>query len=405
MSEVFHHYEPKTGHQRLSCLACDACYSRKVRCEFGEHSHACQQCIRHGVSCVPRRRKRKACAVNIGAVQRVNIVPHQLGALQTQHESPRCPSQSPRNSGNPESVHASSHHHELSNSEGLHLSYGPLLFITKEARSNDLEVPNDKCRNAAFLSRSAILGDDFPNIDHAHPDRSEDELELLSIDTETLERLDVFTLPELPLRQSLYEAFVERCWPWTPVLDLKDFETTLNNDQDSLLLKRAVMLAGAIVRPEVCSKSFVESCYVRLKALIQSGYENDPLKTLGALCIIQWYTPAAPKDVSTDVPRFWNTYALGLAHQIGLHREPSDADPNPRLRRRIWHTLVVRDCQTSAAHGRPRLINPDDSDVVLEGYRCFCPQDGSIGNIFLSYVTTTTLLGDLCQLVRISGDL
>jgi hypothetical protein len=35
------------------------------------------------------------------------------------------------------------------------------------------------------------------------------------------------------------------------------------------------------------------------------------LNILAALCLVQWYTPSAPKDISTDVPRFWNTYAVG----------------------------------------------------------------------------------------------
>ncbi|KXL42235.1 hypothetical protein M433DRAFT_140915 [Acidomyces richmondensis BFW] len=103
MSGVFHYYEPKTGPGRISYLACDACYSRKVRCEFREHSHVCQQCIRYGISCVPRRRKREACAVNRGGVQRVHIEPHRLHALQIYRSaSSRTPRLTLWNGGNPE---------------------------------------------------------------------------------------------------------------------------------------------------------------------------------------------------------------------------------------------------------------------------------------------------------------
>ncbi|CAF3599584.1 unnamed protein product [Fusarium graminearum] len=40
------------------------------------------------------------------------------------------------------------------------------------------------------------------------------------------------------------------------------------------------------------------------------------------------------------VPGFWMHIAVGLAHQLGLHKEPSQG-PHRGLRRRIWWTIVI----------------------------------------------------------------
>ncbi|KAK5709848.1 hypothetical protein LTR17_019406 [Elasticomyces elasticus] len=188
-----------------------------------------------------------------------------------------------------------------------------------------------------------------------------------------------------------------------PVMDVASFGVTSTGDDSSLVLLQAVMLSGAIMRPTICSKAVIAQYYRRLKALILSGYESDPLKTLSALCLIQWYTTAAPKDVSTDSPRFWNTYAIGLAHQLGLHRKPNKVSDDIALRRRIWFTLYARDCLTSAAHGRPRLLTSADSDLSPLSMEDFADQ-GQAG-LFIAYSQVTALLGDLCQLVTRNGRL
>ena len=68
-------------------------------------------------------------------------------------------------------------------------------------------------RNASFLSRSAILGDDFPDIDHTHGEKADVERKSISPTTmKVLTLYEAFDLPPLPLRQSLVEAFMERCY-------------------------------------------------------------------------------------------------------------------------------------------------------------------------------------------------
>ncbi|KAK5710881.1 hypothetical protein LTR17_018631 [Elasticomyces elasticus] len=258
-------------------------------------------------------------------------------------------------------------------------------------------------RTSSFLSRAAILGEDFPGIDHSHGTRSDDASSLSAQDVEVMKMQGGFDLPDLPLRQSLLEACITYCVPWMPVIDVASFDVTSTGDGSSLVLLQAIMLSGAIMRPTICSKAVMAQYYRRLKALILSGYESDPLKTLSALCLIQWYTTAAPKDVSTDSPRFWNTYAIGLAHQLGLHKRQNRISDHAALRRRIWFTLYARDCLTSAAHGRPRLLTSADSDLSPLSMEDFADQ-GQAG-LFMAYSQVTALLGDLCQLVTRNGRL
>jgi len=128
------------------------------------------------------------------------------------------------------------------------------------------------------------------------------------------------------------------------------------------------------------------------------------LNILAALCLVQWYTPTAPKDVSTDVPRFWNTYAVGLAQQMGLQRAPKPGSPNLGLRNRIWWTMVARDNLTASAHGRPRIIQPEDCTGPLPAVGDFSPQQDIRSDIFVQYAGITRILGDLCQCITRKGE-
>jgi hypothetical protein len=49
--------------------------------------------------------------------------------------------------------------------------------------------------------------------------------------------------------------------------------------------------------------------------------------------------PNGPEHVSFDTSRFWLQIGVGLAHQVGLHKEPTGVDC--LVRRRLWWSLVV----------------------------------------------------------------
>ncbi|KAJ4154524.1 hypothetical protein NW754_001472 [Fusarium falciforme] len=241
----------------------------------------------------------------------------------------------------------------------------------------------DMFRGSAFLSRFAILGDDFPGIDMEHKDEAMPLHSISPLELQTLQLHGAFELPNMALRQSLVDAFFEWCWAWSPVLDHAGMGV---ETKSSLVILQAVLLAGSVMRPKVCPVEMAGALYRRVKALIHARYEEYPLTYLAAIVLLQWHTPTPPKDVTTDLPRFWMTYALALAQQMGLHREPSQNDRDRNLRRRIWWSIYVCDCFSAAAEGRPRLINLEDCSVSPPTIHDFPRESEVTALVFVSFV-------------------
>ncbi|KPI42382.1 Acetamidase regulatory protein [Cyphellophora attinorum] len=260
----------------------------------------------------------------------------------------------------------------------------PLLFIGQQnplaaspgTTANAQASLHDEFHNASFMTRSAILGDDFPGIDHNNAEQPVRQHTLSETELQVLNIYRAFDLPELPLRQSLLEA-------------------SPKDNEASLLLLQAVLLVGSLMRPDTVDKKLLDSYYQRVKALINSGYERNPLNILATMCLIQWYTPHAARDVSTDTARYWASCALGIAQQIGLHRQPERSQPDYGLRRRIWWTLYIRDSLMATAHGRPRMMSSDD--MLSPSIDDFDDPDDLRAKIFVAYTEITTILYDLCN--------
>lgn len=172
-----------------------------------------------------------------------------------------------------------------------------------------------------------------------------------------------------------------------------------------MLLLQSVILAGSLLRPQACGEGFAERQYQRVKALIHFGYEQDSLKILAALCVVQNYAALAPNQVSADMPRSWNVFAIGLAHQLGLHRAPRADRPQAGLRIRIWWTLVWRDSLSSSCHGRPRVLQPEDCTVPLPTPQDFEDPNDPRSEIFCRYVTVISIMGDLCVIITRKGQI
>jgi hypothetical protein len=192
-----------------------------------------------------------------------------------------------------------------------------------------------------------------------------------------------FDIPPQAARQSLLSAFLDYCNLWTPVLEPKDIQalSCFEQEKSSLLLAQSLWLAGSRVTnsPSVVAFASSDDFYHRAKTVFWSGVETNGLSAIKASLMLQWYNPQAPEHISFDNSGFWLKIGVGIAHQIGLHRE-SPPGPSRVIRRRLWWSLVVsnttrfvlwgsltmaqvRDSLISVAHGRPRIINLDDSDV------------------------------------------
>ena len=407
---TFHTYDPQTLGQQSQPKACEACYVRKVKCDIKRGEDICRNCLHHGTECRPRARKRKGTSENTLTVGQTSANPTELGPAQSLTNTSRK-RQRAEASGQ-QTTEANQFHMSgtiLPSSQTVEdndLS-APLLFIGQQSNlasspsttADAISASVDEFHNSSYLSRAAVLGIDFPDIDHSHVDQPVRQHKLSVTELKVLELYGAFDLPELPLRQSLIEAFHEKCWTWMPVVDLPSRSQDINNSEISLLPLQAVLLVGALMRPDICGKSTCDTFYYRVKSLIHSGYERNPLNILAALCLIQYYTPTAPKDVSVDTPRFWWSCALGIAQQIGLHRQPTRRGGGYGLRRRIWWTLYVRDGLMSSAHGRPRLLRLADSTMDPPSPEDFLQPDSLRVHIFVAYVGITEIMCDLCELL------
>jgi hypothetical protein len=378
-------YKPQLGQQKSTLRACEACYKRKVRCNTGGRTKPCTKCVTHGIECKERSRNRKASSICTDAKTNGQSI------AQT--------------SGEPSVLNGTREASKNGNYDSTGTTAPPFLFLTYQPSPPPVSSP-DAFYNSSYLSRSAILGEDFPGLDHSHANGIVHEPYSLSeSDLKVLNIYNALELPDPPFLQSLLEAFVEYSWTWMPVLDLSTLKSTGVARHSSLLLLQAILLVGMLMRPELCEKEMVRKQYQRVKALINTGHERNPINILAALCLVQWYTSTAPNDLSTDTPRFWANYAAGLAQQVGLHRTPSkpQSEAQLRIRRRIWWTLCTRDNLMASAHGRPRILNPADSTVSMIELNDFEGPQDQRASVFVAYVKFVQILGDLCELLRRHG--
>ena len=196
--------------------------------------------------------------------------------------------------------------------------------------------------HSSFLGRSEYMGGDIPtNEDQAklYPvgatERLSDE------DIRILQMQHAFDLPPRAVREGLIDTFMKRCSPWMPIIE-RSWLVERHGNQPSILLLQAVFLAASRVSsaPAVAEYASSNDFYRRAKALFWSGYEKNTITVITAVCILHWYNPEGPEHVSINTSGFWNRVGIGLAYQIGLHKEPLQGRDAP-LRRRLWWTLFV----------------------------------------------------------------
>lgn len=206
-------------------------------------------------------------------------------------------------------------------SENPYLSAPIMSFMARSRYFDDTLIINED------QARSYPIGDaDGP---------TEDDHQLLRLQ-------GAFELPPRAVRDGLINTFMERCSPWMPIVERSWLEES-GSQKPSMLLLQAIFVAASRVTsaPAVTAYASTHQFYRRAKALFWSGYEKNPLTVVAAVCILHWYNPEGPEHVSTNTSGFWRYVGVGLAHQIGLQKEPMDRK-DAALRRRLWWTLFVR---------------------------------------------------------------
>lgn len=440
----------KEPRARRTVKACVICHKKKVRCDIDEvEGETCTPCQRDGYECVPRERKRKRFTFSpsppagqrrtmlpgppLSQVRNItNLTQRRTGTGSTERRAwqggqdvdPAIPEDSQtafsavdategstigstngpfasnglvvsrEQNPKPESELGG---RRTSNTASLH-EPSPILERHLEPGyptphqsipSNMADSTYPSSNSVSYLGRLEYLRNDVPvNEDAGLPGKMPHRLS--DIDVEILRVQRVSELPPRAIRESLLDAFWTRCYPWSPVVERSWIEDR-NPNQISLLLQHAIFLAGSRVSaplPNYPSEEF----YKKARVLFWMGAEEDPIITIAAACLLHWYNPEGPERVSLDTSSFWLRICMGVAYQIGLHREPT-GKADAGLRKRIWWSLAARDCLINAGHGRPRAIDLKLADVspisILDFDGASAPAE-----LFSSYVGISCILGE-----------
>ncbi|KAJ5360854.1 Transcription factor [Penicillium concentricum] len=369
--------------------ACVACNKKKVRCIFDGNPDVCVNCQRHQWPCSRRERKRKRAHSNDGdclndteTVRRRRVSwdePNSFGPIGSAR-SP-CPSseyEQDRNQCRDTSQDRAGTGEIITPESNPYSSASTLSFMARSRYFDDAVSINEE------QARS------YPEGDADGP--TEDDIQLLRLQ-------GAFDLPPRAIREGLINTFMERCSPWMPIIERSLLEES-GSQKPSILLLQSIFVAASRVTsaPGVTAYASLHQFYRRAKALFWSGYERNPVTVVAAVCILHWYNPEGPEHVSTNTSGFWRYVGVGLAHQIGLHKEPTNKR-DAALRRRLWWTLYARDCCISAGQGRPLAVDLEDCEVAPP-----CPEDfhdsSSNATLFIAYVEISSILGHLTEYCR-----
>ena len=393
----------KTERTRRTVKACVICHKKKIRCDIDEVSgDVCTPCKRDGYECILRERKRKRFTFSPSPPTSRNRT--RSADATVVGNDPVAPSTSLSNN---QSFSGTSSVFETSAVPGEMVERG-LSGATYTANGSPLPVlpEGSSCptpgksvpaaifdtarrssKTASYLGRLEYLRNDVPvNDDAGLPNKVPRQLS--DTDLTILRAQGVHDLPPSSVRTSLMEAFWTRCYPWTPVVQRE----WVRGPRSSLLLQHAMMLAGSRVSPAYQNYPPLEF-YKKAKVLFWTGTEEDPIITIAATLLMHWWNPEGPESVSIDTSGFWLRICVGLAYQVGLHREPV-GKPDAGLRKRIWWSLVVRDCLINAGHGRPRAIDLKLADVSPISALDF-EGAAEATEVFSAYVEISCILGEL----------
>ncbi|KAK5198807.1 hypothetical protein LTR92_001278 [Exophiala xenobiotica] len=248
----------------------------------------------------------------------------------------------------------------------------------------------------SYLGRSDYLDTHVPidEADASQYQRFSENRPATSISEDRLPTLDD-VLPR-STRESFLSSFLKRCWPWMPLLEPSSIRAMFDSNPRPTFLMMSILTAGSKVSKAFQAAELGELCYRRAKSLFHSGAEDDILNAIVGTVFLQWWNQTGPEHISMDNSSFWLRMGVALAHQTGLHRQPDSRDHQSQLRRKLWWTLVSRDCQIATSHGRPRAINLQDSSVRPLDPRDFVSFDED-AQPFISFVQITQILGDLTQ--------
>lgn len=217
------------------------------------------------------------------------------------------------------------------------------LPASREPPVKDYEVP--VTAKNSYVGHDEYLGGQVPLAETedaatGQRDPPSRENEVADLDLQFLQLRKALDLPTRATRESMVDAFMERCHPWMPIVERRWLEEIDGQRRPSLLLLQAVFLAGSRVTSSPLMYTSSAEFYERARALFFHGHEKNTTLAIVAVCLLQWWNPTGPEKFSTNTSGFWVRIGTELAYQVGLHKEPLEG-PFRSFRRRLWWTLVV----------------------------------------------------------------
>ncbi|KAJ9606378.1 hypothetical protein H2200_009339 [Cladophialophora chaetospira] len=249
---------------------------------------------------------------------------------------------------------------------------------------------NGYMERSTYIAPDKLRAEDGSEIKYILPAPSEATQQIANLQS-------AFRFPPRAIRDSLFENFWTYCYPWDPIVDRSQV-TGVDAEAVSPLLLQTIFLAGSRMLSLSQAHNFAsaQDYYTRAKTLFWLDYEKDPMTLLIASSLMHWWNPHGPERVSTNTSSFWCRITVSLAQQIGIHNTKK-AVPNESLRRRLWWSIVARDCLISVAHGRPQAICLEDCDVPRPTVDDF-PGNAPTGLFFIAYVELSLIMGRFAQL-------
>ncbi|CAG9988168.1 unnamed protein product [Clonostachys byssicola] len=382
--------------RKRASLACQACRSRKVRCDVARRPSGtpCGNCLWKNLDCViplnrrlrPNFWQRKAKQAQAKADMSSG---HPLGAALGMLPTP--------SSSDADDVFGDSLNKRFSTDNLSTLMDVPRVEMSESSFFTDFEQipeygnsPFGDTLNATYLSPpDSFPEEDFtlyptqfpPYIRPLPPNVNQDESDYLRLK-------GAFDLPPWPVQKPLLQAFIEYVHPRFPMLETTSLINLLDErkceEPISLLLYQAVLYSGAVfvdmdflfragystrndARKNLCEK---------IKLLYTFDCELDRLSIVQSLLLLaSWY------EASEDLKDcwHWSGVAISLAQSFGLHRNSEDlyfgldSSPLPeealssrkRAWKRTWWCCFMYDRLLALGLRYPTRIADEDFDVPM----------------------------------------
>ena len=309
-----------------SLLACQACRTKKVRCDMTSRRTTCSRCEKQGSICkiVPGRRR--------------HLVDQMLRPLVEAADAgsslPSCSNvepASPQLNGSPTSLSSAS------------------APTTKESPStSDLDLMSDydwyfdsdivdPIGEGSWTDNTAVSG-------------------LFSDTSGTSTQFRSPVWPERHVRQDLFQAYANWVHPTLPMLDLQQLQTELDQPQatPSLLLLSVMLAASTFISVDA---NFVHLLRHHVHMEIGTGQEADQLVLLQTMVLMTYDDPGSSNVVH------WLARAGQLAEQ--MVREGTVIEESDAATKNTFRSLLIRDTIISLSRRTPCQVRLQVEEASL----------------------------------------